>query len=401
MKFVLFYHSLVSDWNHGNAHFLRGVASELVARGHRVEIYEPEGGWSRKNLIADQGKAACEDVARVYPELGASFYTLDTLDLDRALAGADVAIVHEWNDPELIRRIGQRARYSPCRVFFHDTHHRSVTEPRAMQALDLKHYCGVLAFGRTIADQYIKNGWARLAWVWHEAADTRRFRPLESSEPEGDLVWIGNWGDDERTAELHEFLIEPVRELRLKARIHGVRYPERALAALNKAGIAYGGWIANYRAPEVFARYRMTVHVPRRAYADTLVGVPTIRMFEALACGIPLVSAPWHDSEKLFRPGVDYLVAKDGTQMREYMRAILSDHALAAQLAKRGLETIETRHTCRHRVDELLDIVDGLNTVRDRIARDDATSDRVTREKVAASEAASAVVRGPERQGAA
>ncbi|MGH8174867.1 MAG: glycosyltransferase, partial [Steroidobacter sp.] len=47
MKFVLFYHSLVSDWNHGNAHFLRGVVSELLARGHAVDVYEPENGWSR------------------------------------------------------------------------------------------------------------------------------------------------------------------------------------------------------------------------------------------------------------------------------------------------------------------------------------------------------------------
>ncbi len=363
MKFVLFYHSLVSDWNHGNAHFLRGVASELVARGHRVDVYEPENGWSRNNLLSDQGRGACEDVGRIYPELRSSYYRLDSLDLDRALDGADVAIVHEWNDPELIRRIGECVRYSSCRSFFHDTHHRSVTEPRAMEALDLRHYCGVLAFGRTIADRYLENGWAQRAWVWHEAADTRRFRPMRTNELEGDLVWIGNWGDEERSAELHEFLIDPVRDLRLKAKIHGVRYPSLALEALASAGIDYGGWIANYRVPEIFARHRMTVHVPRRTYADTLVGVPTIRMFEALACGIPLVSAPWHDSEKLFRPGVDYLVAKDGRQMRECMRAILSDRALAASLAKQGLETIAARHTCKHRVDELFDVLAGLDRV--------------------------------------
>ena len=46
----MFYHSLLSDWNHGNAHFLRGVARELQARGHRVEIYEPFNGWSLANI---------------------------------------------------------------------------------------------------------------------------------------------------------------------------------------------------------------------------------------------------------------------------------------------------------------------------------------------------------------
>ena len=42
MKIALFYHSLRSDWNHGNAHFLRGIASELQARGHEVRVLSPE-----------------------------------------------------------------------------------------------------------------------------------------------------------------------------------------------------------------------------------------------------------------------------------------------------------------------------------------------------------------------
>ena len=48
MRLVFFVHSLVSDWNHGNAHFLRGVVRELIARGHDVRVYEPEDAWSRE-----------------------------------------------------------------------------------------------------------------------------------------------------------------------------------------------------------------------------------------------------------------------------------------------------------------------------------------------------------------
>jgi spore maturation protein CgeB len=361
MKFVLFYHSLVSDWNHGNAHFLRGVASELVARGHEVHIYEPVDAWSRQNLLAEQGEVALNEFAQRYPELSSHFYRLQTLDLAGILESADVVIVHEWNDPELIRRVGETARDLPCRILFHDTHHRSVTHPTAMKALDLRYYDGVLAFGRTIAERYTNNGWARLAWVWHEAADTRRFYPMPSAEKVGDVVWVGNWGDDERSAELQEFLIDPIRELHLQARIHGVRYPKEALEALRAANIEYGGWIANYRTPEIYAQYRLTVHVPRRAYASTLVGVPTIRMFEALACGIPLISAPWNDIEHLFQPGTDYLVARNGDEMRAAMHAVLTDPKLAQQLVESGLDTIRSRHTCQHRVDELLRILSGLN----------------------------------------
>src|SRR5438874_1471549 len=55
MRIVMFYHTLLSDWNHGNAHFLRGVVTELMTRGHQVEVFEPEDSWSRKNLLTDYG----------------------------------------------------------------------------------------------------------------------------------------------------------------------------------------------------------------------------------------------------------------------------------------------------------------------------------------------------------
>ncbi len=106
----------------------------------------------------------------------------------------------------------------------------------------------------------------------------------------------------------------------------------------------------------------MTVHVPRRPYVRALPGIPTIRPFEALACGVPLVSGPWKDVEGLFTAGEDYLLVRDGVEMRDALDAVLRDDELAAALAARGLETIRARHTCAHRVDELLAIVAALGT---------------------------------------
>jgi spore maturation protein CgeB len=357
MKFVLFYHSLISDWNHGSAHFLRGVVSELLYRGHEVHVYEPEAGWSLRHLIEQQGEAAMADFHAAFPELSSNRHNPTTLDLQRALDGADVAIVHEWNEPEWIARVGESAASAGCKAFFHDTHHGSVTDPATMAALDLSNYDGVLAFGRAVADEYARRGWARQVWVWHEAADLRRFYPHAEVREQGDLVWIGNWGDGERSAELWEYLIEPVTRLGLEATVHGVRYPQYALYMLSQAKIAYQGWLPNYRVPRVFARFGCTVHVPRQSYAERLHGIPTIRMFEALACGIPLISAPWHDEENLFRPGSDYLVAAHGRQMAQHLRAVINDTDLAASLVRHGLETIRARHSCAHRVDELLQIV--------------------------------------------
>src|SRR3978361_2281839 len=55
MRVVMFYHSLISDWNHGNAHFLRGIVSELGERGHAVEVYEPADAGSVLNLLGAGG----------------------------------------------------------------------------------------------------------------------------------------------------------------------------------------------------------------------------------------------------------------------------------------------------------------------------------------------------------
>lgn len=358
MKFVLFYHSLVSDWNHGNAHFLRGIVSELIARGHEVDVYEPVNGWSRRNLVAEQGDAPIEEFRRRFPQLESRPYESVDFDPVPAIADADVVIVHEWNPPELVARIGHARRDGGgFRLLFHDTHHRSVTAPREMEHYDLRHYDGVLAFGGAVRQRYLDRGWHDHVFTWHEAADTRVFHPHPGTPRAQQLVWIGNWGDGERERELQKYLIAPIRDLQLRASVHGVRYPPQALRALDAAGIAYRGWLPNWRVPEVFARAALTVHVPRGPYAHALPGIPTIRVFEALACGIPLVSAPWSDCEHLFEPGTDYVCVRSGRQMRAALLELLNNRELASSLAASGLRRILTRHTCSHRVDELMAIV--------------------------------------------
>jgi spore maturation protein CgeB len=347
------------------------MASDLIRRCQDVRIFEPENGWSLSNLVAEAGAGAVGDFLEVFPYLRSEQYLLEALDLEHELAFADLVLVHEWNDPELVRRVGVwRAHHPGARLLFHDTHHRSVTDPGAMGRYDLSNYDGVLAYGNAIRQIYLAQGWVKRAWTWHEAADVRIFRPLRDRSPMAeeqsdyplDLVWIGNWGDGERSADLREFLIEPVKALQLRARVFGVRYPADAVEELAAAGIEYGGWVSNYRVPEVFAQAAVTVHIPRRPYGSALPGIPTIRLFEAMACGIPLISAPWDDCEGLFNAGLDYLVARDGREMQHQLRRVLTDRKLAARLTHHGLKAIQRRHTCAHRVDQLFHIYRELTT---------------------------------------
>jgi spore maturation protein CgeB len=368
MRVVMFYHSLVSDWNHGNAHFLRGIARELQHRGHDVAIFEPRDGWSLANLIDEHGSVAITRFHSAYPDLRSTRYDLDAIDLNRVLDGADVVLVHEWNSPRLIARIGAHHRtHRGYRLLFHDTHHRSVSDRTAVAAFDLRGFDGVLAYGRVIRDRYLTEGWARHAWTWHEAADASVFAPVRDRR-EGDVVWIGNWADDERADELREFLLGPIKRLGLRASVHGVRYPPAALAALADAGVRYEGWLPNYDVPSVFARFALTVHIPRRPYATALPGIPTIRPFEAMACGIPLITAPWDDIEDLFTPGEDFLIARNGDEMQAHMRDLLDHPGMAREMAQRARRTILARHTCAHRVDELLAICEELSGHHRRIA---------------------------------
>jgi spore maturation protein CgeB len=357
VNIVYFTHSLASCWNHGNAHFLRGVLSELTQRGHRVNALEPKGAWSLTNLLNDHGPNGLAAWRSAYPELTATEYD-PSADPAELVDGADLVIVHEWNEPALVAALGRmRARGAGFTLLFHDTHHRAVSAPHEMQAYDLDGYDGVLAFGATLARIYEGWGWAGRAFVWHEAADTRRFHPPAEEGAREGLVWIGNWGDGERSEEIADFLLKPAEAAGLPLDIYGVRYPDDAKATLAAHGARYHGWAANAAAPDLFARHLATVHVPRRFYTQVLPGIPTIRVFEALACGIPLLSAPWDDSENLFRVGQDFLMVPDGRAMTNALTRLKADPDLRSALVASGLETIRACHTCGHRADELLTIV--------------------------------------------
>jgi spore maturation protein CgeB len=358
MKIRLFYHSVLSDWNHGNAHFLRGLISSLVISGHDVKVFEPRGGWSLRNLLQERGNSALKEFRDFFPFHMPVFYNENNFDPADYLHDADLVIVHEWNKPAIVGKIGDyKDSEGDFILLFHDTHHRSVTAPFEMSEYDLSHYDGVLAFGEVVRNIYLARGWIKNVWTWHEAADDRIFHPVLSDRKDGDLVWIGNWGDDERTDEIQEFIIEPVMELGIEASFYGVRYPVKAIKMLRRAKIKYMGWVPNYKVPEIFSRFRVTVHVPRRPYVKNLPGIPTIRPFEALSCRIPLVCSPWDDIEHLFNPGKDYLVANNGDEMRKSLLKLLHDRDFAGKLSLHGLETIRSRHTCDHRAGELMGII--------------------------------------------
>jgi spore maturation protein CgeB len=358
MNIAYFTHSIQSDWNNGNVHFMRGVATELIKKGHTIEFYEPDNNWSSKNLRKYYGEKPFIKFHGNYPHIQSFMYNPDKINLDTVTENKDVVIVHEWNDTPLVKNIGihhrKRKKYT---LLFHDTHHRAVTDPEFMMKNEIKNYDGVLAFGDSLKKKYLQNRWTERAWVWHEAADINVFKPIENRK-EKSIIWIGNWGDGERSAELYNYLIMSAHELKLTCTMYGVRYPASALDILQKYGINYGGYISNCDVPYAFGKHILTVHIQRNPYLEALKGIPTIRVFEALACGIPLLCYDWDDYEQLFTKEQDYLTFNNPDDLKRKISLLMNEPGYARQLAENGIRTIRERHTCKHRTDQLIGIID-------------------------------------------
>lgn len=364
LRIAYFAHSLRSDWNNGNAHFLRGLARGMVALGHDWIVFEPESGWSIENLrVEARGESSITDFMRIYSDLTIETYSDDETmhQWRKRMDGMDVVILHEWNSPGLAQRLLDLRDELGFRLLFHDTHHRASSSPEQIQHFGLDQFDGILAFGAALQAIYQERFGISRVWVLHEAADTTVFHPQPETPKSLDAVWIGNWGDDERSAEISEFFLKPAAALvdRTKFAIFGVRYPKAGLRALREAHVCYGGYLPNLDAASVYAAARLTVHIPRQQYTSAMTGIPTIRVFEALACGIPLISAPWQDTEQLFRPD-DFIFAQNSCEMISAMRALLDCPAAALAQARRGLETVLARHTCDHRARELTNICEEL-----------------------------------------
>ena len=359
-------HTLRSDWNNGNAHFLRGLMRAMTQLGHDLTVFEPESEWSIDNLrMEPRGTQSLENFSRIYPDINLQTYKDEESGegWHERLHDKEIVILHEWNTPALSQHLLTVRDQMGFRLLFHDTHHRASSSPDQIQRYGLDRFDGVLAFGETLRTIYRERFGITRSWTLHEAADTSVFHPPATPErnSDTDVVWIGNWGEGERSVEIRDFFLKPAAALAGDAHftIYGVRYPEDGLSALREAGVKYAGYLPNLDAPAVYAAARLTVHIPRQQYNSAMTGIPTIRVFEALASGIPLISAPWQDTECLFRPG-DLKYVSDSAEMTDEMRTLLNDPSAAAEQARRGLETVLSRHTCAHRAQELTLICEEL-----------------------------------------
>ena len=361
MRVVLFCHSLLSDWNHGNAHFLRGVVSELVARGHEVRVFEPQGRVERAEPRRRPRRGGAR---RRAPRVSRPSSPSATTRARSTSTRRSPAPISCWCTSGTSRsscaahRRAPRARRRRLPLLFHDTHHRSATDPARDAPLRPPRYDGVLAFGGVVRDLYLQRGWARRAFVWHEAADTapvrapprraRRARPRVDRQL-GRRASAARSSRSSCSARCASSALAP-RVLRRPLSRGGARRPSRARAS-------------RYRrlAPEPPRRRRLRARAAspctsrggrtRSALPGSRRSAPSRRSPAASrSC-----SAPWERRGGALRararlPGRARRRRDDAAPRW----ALRTDRRRPLPWPRGACATVLARHTCAHRVDELL-----------------------------------------------
>ena len=253
MRIVLFCHSLASCWNHGNAHFLRGVARELLARGHEVRVFEPADGWSRREPDRRPGRGGARRLAPApIPSCAVAATTgRCRISTPRWMAPTWCWCTNgtrpSWSPPSAAARAHGR-RFT---LLFHDTHHRAVTAPEAIGGVDPRRLRRRAGFRRLPARAVPGATAGPAASGPGTRPPTRRvFRPLPGAAPRRDLSGSATGATASATRSCARSCSSPWQALGLRA--HG---PRRALSRATRwqelaaAGIGYRGWLPNHACP--------------------------------------------------------------------------------------------------------------------------------------------------------
>jgi spore maturation protein CgeB len=346
MKLVIFGLTMSSSWGNGHATLWRGLCRALWRRGHDVVFFERDVPYYAANRDFWELPGGTLSLYRDWDEV---------LPTARAqLAGADVAMVTSYC-PDGVTAT-ELVLSSPARVrTFYDLDTPVTLDelrrgrpvfylgPRALQDFDL-----VLSYtgGAALEELQTRLG-ARRVVPLYGSVDPEVHRPVPPMPVyRSDLSYLGTYAED-RQAALEQLFIEPARRLPgLKFLIGGSKYPQQFPWTAN---IFFVRHLPPPEHPAFVSSSRITLNVTRGAMAS-MGYCPSGRLFEAAACGAPLLSDGWEGLDTFFRPGEEILVARDTD---EAIGALQRSDAELARMAMAARERTLAEHTAEKRAHEL------------------------------------------------
>ena len=352
MKLVIFGLTISSSWGNGHATVWRGLCRELARLGHQVVFFE-------KNVAYYAAHRDFHDI----PGGKLILYEMWSDALSQArqhLADADVAIVTSYC-PDGIAAAELVLTSRPLKVFY------DLDTPVTLERIESGHgvaYIGasglrdfdlVLSFtgGRALMDLQSRLG-AKRAVVLYGSVDPDVHRPVATRESyRADLSYIGTYAED-RQATLNALFLQPARRLpERRFLIAGAQYPPAFDWLPNLFFVRH---ISPPDHPALYSSSRLTLNVTRHAMAQA-GHCPSGRLFEAAACGTPIVTDCWDGLETFFQPGEEILVAR---QTEDVLAALeLSDEQLT-RIAGRARQRTIDEHCAGRRARQLEAILESV-----------------------------------------
>jgi spore maturation protein CgeB len=355
MKLVIFGLTITSSWGNGHATLWRGLCKALARRGHDVVFFErdvPYYALNRDLLELPDGELC------LYPTWE------DALPLARwHLSDADAAMVTSYCPDSVAASDLVLEAAVPVRMFYDLDSPVTLARLEAGEPVDyigprgLSEFDVVLSYtgGRALAELQSRLG-ARRVVPLYGSVDPDTYRRTEGIEQyRADLSYMGTYAAD-RQQMLEQLLIAPARRLpERRFLVGGAQYPAAFPWTSN---IFFVRHLPPGEHPAFYSSARLTLNVTRAAMAR-MGYCPSGRLFEATACGAPVLSDLWEGLDAFFQPGSEILVARD---TESAIGALETSDAELERMASRARQRTLDEHTADHRAVELESAIQGASS---------------------------------------
>jgi spore maturation protein CgeB len=344
--------SITSSWGNGHATTYRGLVRELTRRGHRVRFLERDAPWYAGN----------RDMPR--PPWGETHLYSSLQELKdgygRAVREADLVMVGSYvpRGIEIGRWVLDTARGVTA---FYDIDTPVTVARIARQDCDylsrdlIAHYDLYLSFtGGPILRHLERKLGARAARPLYCSVDPDLYAP-QGAEARWELGYLGTYSEDRQPA-LQRLMLAAARQLpRRRFVVAGPQYPRSIRWPRNVERITH---LSPHEHAAFYGAQRFTLNVTR---ADMVQWgwSPSVRLFEAAACGVPVISDVWPGIDEFFDPGSEILLARSGKDVLRYLREMREPERRLVGI--RARERVLHAHTAAHRARALARYVDEIH----------------------------------------
>jgi spore maturation protein CgeB len=356
MNIVILGLSITSSWGNGHATTYRALVRGLASRGHKVLFLERNAEWYEQNRDLP-APTYCR--ARIYDDRAEleRTYAKDIEQADLVVLGSYVPEGAAIADVVLRMARGCTAFYdidTPVTLAALKRGSVEYVEPRQIPLFDL-----YLSFtGGPTLERLERQFGAQRARPLYCSVDPELYSRDNGADRDRDLGYLGTYSAD-RQPTVDELLLQPAAAWPAgRFVIAGPQYPESMICPSNVERVTH---LAPSEHPAFYNRLRFTLNVTRRDMIEAGYS-PSVRLFEAAACGTPIISDDWPGLGTFLAPGREILIARNGIDVLGYLQDL--PEAERASIGLHARERVLQSHTSSHRAMELEEYVLEVTTGR-------------------------------------